>query len=180
MSENLRQKLIIVTGSPCVGKTTVTDKLFTLYENSAFFDGDWAWCVNPFSLGDPRLRNGDKTMSFALSNYLDSGFEYVFFSSVVAMYENIRANILRDITAGGYSVTGFTLTCSEETLLERHKKRGDKNECSFEWLHIKPIEGDHVIYTDGKSAEEIAREMKIIIDGSGAGQAPVSARIGGN
>ena len=45
MSGILRQKLIIVTGSPCVGKTTVTDKLFTLYENSAFFDGDWAWCV---------------------------------------------------------------------------------------------------------------------------------------
>lgn len=166
MSGIIQQKLIIITGSPCVGKTTVTDRLFTDYQNSAFFDGDWAWCVNPFSLDDPRLRNGDRTMSFALSNYLESGFEYVFFSSVVVMYEDIRANILRDITAGGYSVVGFTLTCSEKTLLERHGKRGDENECSFEWLHIKPIEGDHVINTDNKSVEQIVNEMKVIIDGS--------------
>lgn len=124
-----KQKLIIVAGSPCVGKTTVTDKLFTSYENSAFFDGDWAWCVNPFSLEDPRLRNGDRTMSFALSNYLDSKFGYVFFSSVVAVDKAIRETILKNITAKDYSVIGFTLTCSEETLRARHKKRGDTSVC---------------------------------------------------
>lgn len=74
-----QKKLIIITGSPCVGKTTVAEQLFESYENSAFFDGDWAWCVHPFSLTDPRLRNGDKTASFALSVYLNSGFDYVFF-----------------------------------------------------------------------------------------------------
>lgn len=168
MSDNLRQRLIIITGSPCVGKTTVTDRLYTEYQNSAFFDGDWAWCVNPFSLDDPRLRNGDKTMSFALSNYLESGFEYVFFSSVVVLYEDTRAKILGDIAAEGYSVVGFTLTCSEETLLERHRKRGDKNECSFEWLRVKPIEGDHIINTDNKSVEQIVDEIRAVIDGSGA------------
>lgn len=79
----MKQKLILITGSPCVGKTTVAERLFETCEDSAYFDGDWAWCVNPFSLSDPRLRNGDKTMSFALSNYLRSGFAYVIFSSVV-------------------------------------------------------------------------------------------------
>jgi len=160
----IQQKLILVAGSPCVGKTTVTDKLFTSYENSAFFDGDWAWCVNPFSIDDPRLRNGDKTMSFALSTYLNSKFSYVFFSSVVIMDKSIREGILRDITAKEYSVLSFTLTCSEETLRERHKKRGDENECSFFWLHLKPHEGDHVIDTDNKSVQQIVDEMKIIID----------------
>ena len=118
-----------------MGKTTVTQKLFTSYENSAYFDGDWAWCVNPFSVDDPRLRNGDKTMSFALSTYLNSSFDYVFFSSVVVVDKTIREAILKDITAKDYSVIGITLTCSEETLRERHKKRGDQNECSFFWLH---------------------------------------------
>ncbi len=93
-----KQKLIIIAGSPCVGKTTVTQKLFTSYENSAYFDGDWAWCVNPFSVDDPRLRNGDKTMSFALSTYLNSGFDHVFFSSVVVVDKTIREAILKDIT----------------------------------------------------------------------------------
>lgn len=167
MTKKLKQKLIIIAGSPCVGKTTVADKLFTSYENSAFFDGDWAWCVNPFSLDDPRLRNGDKTMSFALSAYLNSGFDYVFFPSVVMIYKAIREAVLKDITAKDYSVLGFTLTCSEATLLERHKKRGDKNECSFHWLHLEPYQGDYVINTDNKSVRQIVEEMKGMIDKAG-------------
>ena len=97
----MKQKLILITGSPCVGKTTVAERLFETCEDSAYFDGDWAWCVNPFSLSDPRLRNGDKTMSFALSNYLRSGFAYVIFSSVVIIGAEIREAILRDIDADG-------------------------------------------------------------------------------
>lgn len=159
-----KQKLIIITGPPCVGKTTVSQKLFESYENSAFFDGDWAWCVDPFSVEDPRLRNGDKTMSFALSTYLHSGFDYVSFSSVVAVDKAIREAILQDIAAKEYTVLGFTLTCSEETLLERHKKRGDTGECSFFWLHLKPYAGDHVVHTDGKSVRQIVEEMRAVID----------------
>lgn len=164
MNKDKKQKLIIITGSPCVGKTTVTEKLFESYENSAHFDGDWAWCVNPFSVEDPRLRNGDKTMSFALSTYLNSKFDYVFFSSVVAVDKSIRDAILKDITAKDYEVIGFTLTCSEETLLERHKKRGDENECSFFWLHLEPYQGDYVINTDNKDVQQIVDEMRDIID----------------
>ena len=159
-----KPNLIIIAGSPCVGKTTVTQKLFGSYENSAYFDGDWAWCVNPFSVDDPRLRNGDKTMSFALSTYLNSGFDYVFFSSVVVVDKTIREAILKDITAKDYSVIGITLTCSEETLRERHKKRGDQNECSFFWLHLKPYESDYVINTDNKSVQQIVDEIKAIVD----------------
>lgn len=159
-----KQKLIIIAGSPCVGKTTVAQKLFDSYENSAYFDGDWAWCVNPFSVEDPRLRNGDKTMSFALSTYLNSGFSYVFFPSVVAVDKTIRDAILKDITANDYSVIGITLTCSEDTLRERHRKRGDANECSFFWLHLKPYEGDYVINTDHKTVRQIVDEIKVIVD----------------
>ena len=157
------QKLIIITGSPCVGKTAVAEKLFESYENCAHFDGDWAWRVNPFSISDPRLRNGDKTMSFALSTYLNSNFDYVIFSSVVVLGDPIRKNILNDISANDYEVVGFTLTCSEKTLAERHKKRGDNNECSFEWLRIEHYPSDFVINTDDKTVEQIADEINSII-----------------
>ncbi len=105
------KKLILLSGSPCVGKTTVGQYLFEQYENSAYLDGDWCWCVNPFSVKDPRLRNGDKSMSFVLSNYLNSGFDHVFFASVVLTDSGIRENILADITAEDYEVIAFTLTC---------------------------------------------------------------------
>ena len=83
---------------------------------------------------------------------------------MVVVDKTIREAILEDITAKDYSVIGITLTCSEETLRERHKKRGDTNECSFFWLHLKPYEGDYVINTDNKSVQQIVDEMKAIID----------------
>ena len=83
---------------------------------------------------------------------------------MVAVDKSIRDAILKDITAKDYEVIGFTLTCSEETLLERHKKRGDENECSFFWLHLEPHKGDYVINTDNKDVQQIVDEMRNIID----------------
>ena len=159
-----KQKLIIITGSPCVGKTAVAESLFESYENSAYFDGDWAWCVNPFSLADPRLRNGDKIMSFALSTYLDSNFDYVIFSSVVVIGKQIREAILKGITAKNYTVIAFTLKCSEEALVKRHRNRGDYTDVSFQWLSMEPHPGDYVIDTTDKSIAQIVNEIKEIID----------------
>ena len=158
------QKLIIISGSPWVGKTTVARSLFESLDNSAYCDGDWLWCVNPFSISDPRLRNGDKNMSFVLSTYLNSNFDYVIFSSVVATFESIREPILNDITAKNYSTIGFTLTCSEKTLAERHKKRGDDGDVTFEWLSLAPYPNDYVINTDNKSVSEIVEEIRSKID----------------
>ena len=154
------KKLILLSGSPCVGKTTVGRYLFEQYDNSAYLDGDWCWCVNPFSVKDKRLRNGDKSMSFILSNYLNSEFDYVFFTSVVLTDSEIRENILKDIIAENYEILGFTLTCSEETLVKRHDERGDEGETNFYWLHLAPYQTDIVINTDNKSVVEIAEDMK--------------------
>lgn len=153
------KKLILLSGSPCVGKTTVGKYLFEHYDNSAYLDGDWCWCVNPFSVNDKRLRNGDKSMSFVLSNYLTSGFDYVFFASVVLTDNKIRENILKDITATDYEVIGFTLTCSEDTLVKRHSKRGDQGNTNFHWLHLPPYPTDIVINTDNKPVWRIAHEL---------------------
>ena len=98
----MQKKLILISGSPCVGKTAAGTRLFENYDNSAYLDGDWCWCVHPFSVADPRLRNGDRSMSFVLSNYLDSDFEYVFFTSVVLTDAGIREGILNGITAREY------------------------------------------------------------------------------
>ncbi len=85
----------------------------------------------PVLLEDKRLRNGDKSMSYILANYLNSGFDYVIFDSVVAAFPDIRENILRNIRTETYDMIGITLTCSEETLTRRRNKRGDSGEISF-------------------------------------------------
>lgn len=155
----MKQKLIIISGSPCVGKTTVSKKLFRMFENSAYLDGDWMWCVNPFSVEDPRLRDGDKNMSFVISTYLKSKFEYVFFSSVVTTSTIIRENIIADIDYSDYNIIGFTLTCSKETLKKRHKKRGDGGKVSYYYLERPPYKNDIVINTDDKSVYDICKEL---------------------
>ena len=103
-------------------------------------------------------------MSFALSTYLNSDFDYVIFSSVVVIDEKIREAILRNITVKSFETLAFTLKCSEETLIMRHKKRGDDTEVSFQWLRMKPCPGDHVIDTDNKTVTQIVSEIKEIVD----------------
>ena len=167
----MNKKLILISGSPCVGKTAVGTRLFESYDNSAYLDGDWCWCVHPFSVADSRLRNGDRSMSFVLSNYLDSDFAYVFFTSVVLTDPQIRENILKGITAKDYETIAFTLTCSEETLKKRHDRRGDRGETNYYWLRLPPCPGDIVIDTDNMSVREVVRKLKGQIDA-------VSERIG--
>ena len=162
MPDNFKQRLIILSGSPCVGKTTVADSLFNLYENSAQLDDDWVWCVNPFSFGDPRNDRIYENMAFVLSGYLNLDFDYVFLSSV-RMIGTGRETLLSKITAAGYATIGFTLTCSEEALTERHKNRGDAGEVTFEWLRRSPYPGDYVINTDNKTVNQISGEIKNII-----------------
>ncbi len=103
-------------------------------------------------------------MSFVLSNYLDSGFAYVFFTSVVLTDPRIREGILKGITAQDYEIVAFTLTCSEETLKKRHDRRGDKGEPDYFWLHLPPCPGDIVIDTDNKRIRDVVGKMKKEID----------------
>ena len=155
----MKQKLIIISGSPWIGKSTIGERVFGMLDNSAYLDGDWAWHVNPFTIKDSRLRNGDKNMSFILTTYLQSKFEYVIFASVVATSEKIRSNIINDIKYNDYEVVSFTLTCSRETLVERHKQRNDDSTLGYYFLDLPPLKGDVVINTDSKTVDEICDEV---------------------
>lgn len=156
----MRRKLILITGSPWVGKTAVAERLFLSLENSALFDGDRAWTVHPFSVSDPRLRCGDRILSFALSVYLEAGVDYVICPAVVLLYQEIRDAILRDVPAGDFDVLAFRLTCSRETLGRRFALRGGQGEPPLEWLRLPPLPGDIAVNTDGRTPEEIAGEIR--------------------
>ena len=124
------QQLILIAGSPWVGKTAV----------------------------------GDRTLAFALSNYLSSGCSTVICTGVRLLYADVRRAVLREITAQNYRVTAFPLTCSEETLRRRFEQRGGRGLFSAEWLRVPPLPGDIVTDTDGKTPDELVREMKYILD----------------
>jgi len=159
MDVKKRQQLILVTGTPSIGKSTTAKILFEMLNNSAHLDGDWLWNVNPFSLKDPRLRNGDRSMSFALSTYLQSSFDYVVFSSCILVDEKIRKNIIADIDYTSFSTVVFWLSCSPNSLKSRYYGQESSGEPAYSWLELAPHSNDIVIDTDNKEAEEVSKEM---------------------
>jgi adenylylsulfate kinase-like enzyme len=152
----MKQQLIMITGPPSIGKTVAADALFKLLNNCAHLDGDWLWKVNPY---DHRLRNGDKNMSFTLSTYLKSAFDYVIFSSCILVVEDIRRNIISDIDHSGFTTVVFWLVCSPETLKSRHCGQESTCEPAYDWLKLVPHSNDIVINTDDKNIEQVSKEI---------------------
>jgi len=154
----------MITGTPSVGKTKTCEAVFQSFPNSAFFDGDWGWCVNPFSLDDPRLRNGDRNISFVLNTYLQSQFDYVFCPSVLFMFPEIRKSILKEITATGYDLLVFHLKCSRESLAKRHYGQGLTYEPAYQWLDKGLCVDDIAVDTDDKAIDVVGLEIAEMIE----------------
>ena len=169
--KNKRPLLILIGGPPCSGKTSCAEKVFTSLDNSAWLDGDWVWRVNPFSAYDPRIRTGDKNMSFVLSTYLNADFDYVLFSSILLCTKEITDTILGDIEAGGYDILFFCLLASEDALKKRAFERQGETEPVFQWFlnQAKKREAIRVDTTDKSPANAAGILLDIIQDPKKAG-----------
>ena len=158
------KKLIIISGGPCVGKSTVGKRVFEHYSNSAYCDGDWCWCVNPESIRDNRQQYGDRNMAFLLSTYLEAGYDYVVFSSIVMTEPETRERIIRQISSKDYELYSFRLVCSEDTLKGRFDAKGGRAAVSFFWAETPAVPGEQIVDTDGKTPEQVAREIWRAVD----------------
>ena len=160
----MKQFLILITGAPSVGKTKTADDLFKNLENSAMFDGDWGWNVNPFSLDDPRLRNGDKNISYVLDTYLQSNFKYVICSSVLFLFPEIKTAILGNISHEEYEIISIHLFCDCGNLKARHYGQGLDYDPTYDWLELNKDMSDFVIDTSLKTVKEVSNEIKKVIN----------------
>lgn len=159
----MRQRLIFIGGSPWVGKTACAQELFKLLEDSAWLDGDDVWRVNPFSIEDPRLRNGDVNIAHVLQTYLESDFRYIILSSVVITIPEIRKRILGMVKMKDYDLSIFILRCDRETLQKRCSSRNQSDIISYRWQEMELNEGETAIDTTDRDSKEIAREIYEIV-----------------
>ena len=169
-----RPLLILIGGPPWVGKTTCAGHVFNSLQNTAWLDGDDVWRVNPFSVDDPRIRTGDKNMSFVLNTYLQSGFSYVIFSSVLLTNKPVIAKILGDIQTEDYDRVLFILNASLHVISERSAMR-DGVESTDSWFidEARRREAVH-IDTTNRSPEDVADSiLKIVHEPEAAGLVPV-------
>lgn len=103
-------------------------------------------------------------MAFLLSTYLEAGYDYVVFSSVVMTEPETRERVIRCITTEDYELHSFRLVCSEDTLKARFDAKGGRAAVSFFWAETPSTPGEQIVDTDGKTPEQVAREIWRAVD----------------
>lgn len=133
MKENTITKLIIISGAPGVGKTTIGNMLFSKLDSSAFLDGDDVWRINPFEVTDKTRSIVEKNIIYILRNYIEAGYEYVILSWVLHR-QSIIDRLLNNLNDLDFKVYIFTLICNEEILIERRQLQGREKDIAIDRL----------------------------------------------
>lgn len=122
------KKLVIINGTMGVGKTTICKGLLKELDNSVWLDGDWCWMMNPWIFSEENKKMVIENIVFILKNYLkNSTYNYVIFDWVIHE-ENILNLILNQLLDLQYELIWFSLICSDNTLEQRLKNRGDNTD----------------------------------------------------
>lgn len=115
----MNKKLIIVNGTMGVGKTETCRELNKKLTSSVWFDGDWCWMMNPFTVNDENKNMVINNITYLLRSFLtNSSLEYTIFNWVIHL-EDIFYLILQPLNDLEFEVIKITLTCSEEVLKKR-------------------------------------------------------------
>ncbi len=113
------RKLIIINGSPGVGKTSVSQELYKNLNNSVWLDGDWCWMMHPFKVTKGNKRMVEDNINCLLTNFLNNvTFENVVFSWVIP-HDELMERIIDRLPLSDIRIYKFTLMCSEKRLGER-------------------------------------------------------------
>jgi predicted ABC-type ATPase len=133
MADNTVTKLIIINGAPGVGKSAISNILFSKLGNSAFLDGDDVWRINPFEVTEKTRSIVERNIIFVLRNYIEAGYEYVILAWVLHN-QSITERLLINLKNLEFKVHIFTLICSEEILVERRHQQGRETDIAIDRL----------------------------------------------
>ncbi len=162
--------LILLGGAPGVGKSAVASLLLKRLENSVWLDGDDLWRMNPFTVTESRKRMVLKNISLVLSSFLGETFEYVILSWV--MHEpGIAAQILSGLYTRRFRLFHFTLSCSEQTLLERIAGAGTERDSGLCLDRLRSARQNYpdLLDTEGLSAERVVEIVFRVVSSAFSG-----------
>lgn len=116
------KKLIIISGTMGVGKSTTCDKLFKQLDKSVYLDGDCCWNMNPFIVNEENKNMVINNITYLLRSYLkNSSFEYIIFSWVLHE-QSIFKQILDPLSDLDFTLYNISLICSPKALKDRLNK----------------------------------------------------------
>lgn len=114
--------LIIINGSPGVGKTAVSRALNKGLSKSIWIDGDWCWKMAPFIVNEENKTMVESNINHFLNNAIkNSNFDHIIFSWVIPA-DSIMNRIISRLETSDLNIHTFTLICDGKMLKKRMKK----------------------------------------------------------
>ena len=156
------KKLIIVSGTMGVGKTSTCAVLYKIAPRTVWLDGDWCWLMNPWNMCDENRRMVMSNIIWMLRSYLqNTTFDNVIFSWVLHR-EEIIGELLAGLDGLEYSLNAFVLTCSPETLETRITGDGRSRqqlEDSIGRMRVYSSVGWTLVDTEGLDCQTVASSI---------------------
>ncbi len=113
------KKLIIISGTMGVGKTTTCRELQKILPNNVFLDGDWCWDMQPFIVNEETKMMVIKNICFLLNQFLKcSQYENIIFCWVMDE-QHIIDTVLSNLDIDTCLVKSFSLIADEVSLVKR-------------------------------------------------------------
>jgi broad-specificity NMP kinase len=122
------KRLIFVNGNMGVGKASTCKELLCILQPSAFLDGDWCWCMNPFRVTDETKHMVESNICFLLNSFLScSEYGNVIFCWVMHQ-ESIINSLLGRLNLTNVDVYKITLSVSKKAFTQRLNRAVENGE----------------------------------------------------
>ena len=159
------KRLIIVSGTMGVGKSSACAALYKMAPRTVWLDGDWCWLMNPWDMCEENRRMVMSNIVWMLSSYLrNTTFDNVVFSWVLHRKEIIE-ELLSGLKGFEYSLNAYVLTCSAETLEARMTADGRSRrqlEDSLGRMDLYKGSGWTVVDTEGMDSSDVASRIALL------------------
>ena len=158
---NAPSALILLTGAPSIGKSTVARELLGRLNSAAWLDGDDVWRINPFSVNTLTKALVERNICCILRNYLEAGLSWVILSWVLHRQEIIDRLLfaLADVEHECYA---FALVADEAALCQRYAEDARRDPLSAPPLdRLRQSRETNTIQIDttNKTPQEVAAEV---------------------
>lgn len=158
----LMKRLIIVSGTMGVGKTSTCSSLYRMAPRTVWLDGDWCWLMNPWDMCEENRRMAMSNIIWMLRAYLkNSTFDNVVFSWVLHRQEIID-ELMDGLDGLDFTLNAYVLTCSPQALEARMLGEGRSRQQLHDSLDRMPLYSEigwPQVNTDGMDCHAAAARI---------------------